>query len=613
MTTSRSLRPQKKLQSNEKIFYLLLASITLSIFTIAQDPINPIKQCILVLFSAWLLPKIFYKFKTTQVINFFNYNFNINRILFVFLVFQIISALVSDDTITGILGDHQRRNGALTYFALSIILIYTALNFNENLYARFAKFIIALSIVLGSYGLAQSMGKDFVDWTNPYNSLILTTGNPNFASSLLAILGVLLTSILFEKSFRNSYRVTAAIILTLFIYLMVATDSIQGLVVYAVSASSLIGFLLYKKYGINLQVVTYIFFVLICLCVAILGTLQKGPLKFILYKESVSIRGFYWRAAIEMFKANPILGVGTDQYGTFFRLYRESNYPLRYGFEITSSNAHNLYLQFLSTSGVLVGFSYIVLIALIFKCSVRNLMTSRSEENSNLIYSGIFFAWIGYVIQGIISIDNISLGVWGWFLGGALLSKSLRKVEPNTTPKKSELSFLLSSFLVIITFIFSTFILRAEIDMQYQMRISEIADTPQNREFFVSAINKVYLNPLTPSFYQRVAAERLFDASEPNLALDRINKLIEKNPAVCENYYTRIVINQDLGNVLAAIKDQEKLLELDPWGAGNMYNLALNYKKIGEFEKMNRIKFQILKFAPEGKIADMAGSTLVKP
>ena len=68
-----------------------------------------------------------------------------------------------------------------------------------------------------------------------------------------------------------------------------------------------------------------------------------------------------------------------------------------------------------------------------------------------------------------------------------------------------------------------------------------------------------------------------------------------------------------MGNVLAVIKDQEKLLELDPWGAGNMYNLALNYIKIGNFEKMEQIKSQILKFAPESKIGDMARSTLVKP
>ena len=613
MTTSRSLVSPKKTKPTAKILYLVLASITLSIYTSAQDPINPVKQCILLLFSAWLLPKIWYKSKIKHAINFFNYKVNLFRILFVFLFFQLISALISSDITTGILGDHQRRNGFLTYFSLSVILVYTILNFNKNLYASFGKFLIAISIFLGFYGLLQSVGKDFVDWNNPYNNLILTVGNPNFASSLLAILGILLTSIVLDKSFRNLYRFTSAIILILFIFLMFTSNSIQGLVVYAVGASSLFGFYLYKKYGINYVVITYAVFLLVCMGLAIFGTLQKGPFKFLLYKESVSIRGFYWRAAIEMFKANPVFGVGTDQYGTFFRLYRDSDYPLRYGFEITSSNAHNVYLQFLSTGGILVGISYILLIALIFKCSVQNLKSSRSEENPNMMYAGIFFAWIGYVIQGIISIDNISLSIWGWFLGGALLSRSLQKIEPNNLPRKSELSFLISSLFLFLTLFFSTFILRAEIDMQNQMRISNIEDTPENRKYFVSATNKVYLNPIAPSFYKRIVSERLFDGSEQILALERINELIEKNSFICENYYSRITINQNLGNVLAVIKDQEKLLELDPWGAGNMYNLALNYIKIGNFEKMEQIKSQILKFAPESKIGDMARSTLVKP
>jgi tetratricopeptide (TPR) repeat protein len=230
-----------------------------------------------------------------------------------------------------------------------------------------------------------------------------------------------------------------------------------------------------------------------------------------------------------------------------------------------------------------------------------------------MIYAGIFFAWIGYVIQGIISIDNISLGIWGWFLGGALLSRSLQKVEPNNLPRKSELSFLLSSLFVFLTLIFSTFILRAEIDMQNQMRISNIEDTPENRKYFVSATNKVYLNPIAPTFYKRIVSERLFDGSEQILALERINELIEKNSFICENYYSRITINQNLGNVLAVIKDQEKLLELDPWGAGNMYNLGLNYMKIGNFEKMEQIKSRILNFAPQSEIGEMARSTLVKP
>jgi O-antigen ligase len=42
---------------------------------------------------------------------------------------------------------------------------------------------------------------------------------------------------------------------------------------------------------------------------AILGMLQKGPLVSLLYKDSVSVRGYYWRAGIEMFKDSPLTGV----------------------------------------------------------------------------------------------------------------------------------------------------------------------------------------------------------------------------------------------------------------------------------------------------------------
>lgn len=612
MTSLRSSIPTKKTKSTSKILYLILASITLSIYTNAQDPINPIKQIILILFSAWLLPKIWPKSKMTHVINFFNHRLNLLKILFIFLFFQLISALVSHDITTGILGDHQRRNGFLTYASLSILLIYTALNFNKYSYTSFVKFILALSTVLGLYGLAQTLDKDFVDWNNPYNNLILTVGNPNFASSLLAILGILLTAIVIDKYFGTIYRLTSAIILILFIALMVFSNSIQGLVVYAVGASGLFGFYLYKKYGLNFQVIIYIFSLIICFSLAVLGTLQRGPFQLFLYKESVSIRGYYWRAAIEMFKSNPIFGVGTDQYGTFFRMFREASYPLRYGFEITSSNAHNVYLQFFSTSGILVGASYVLLIALIFKCSVHNLRESRLEKNSSLIYPGIFFAWVGYVIQGLISIDNISLSIWGWFLGGALLAKTLQKNEPGNLPIKSDLSFFLAPLFVFIMFVMSSFILRAETDMQSQMRISNIADTRENREYFIDATNKIYLNPFAPQFYKRIVSERLFDASEQKLALERINKLIQENSFICENYYSRITINQNLDNLSAVIEDQEKLLKLDPWGAGNMYNLALNYKKIGDFQRMNQIKSLLLKFASNSKIGDMARSTLVK-
>ena len=93
--------------------------------------------------------------------------------------------------------------------------------------------------------------------------------------------------------------------------------------------------------------------------------LQIGPLAQYLYKDSVSVRGFYWRAGMKMFWENPLFGVGLDRYGAYFKEFREVNYPLRYGYEITSSNAHNTLIQIFATGGVMVGISYLCVLILI--------------------------------------------------------------------------------------------------------------------------------------------------------------------------------------------------------------------------------------------------------
>jgi O-antigen ligase len=82
--------------------------------------------------------------------------------------------------------------------------------------------------------------------------------------------------------------------------------------------------------------------------------LNQGPLAAILYKESVSIRGYYWKAALKMFFAHPFTGVGVDNYGDYFKQFRAPEYSNTYGFSIGSTSAHNVVLQFFATGGILL-------------------------------------------------------------------------------------------------------------------------------------------------------------------------------------------------------------------------------------------------------------------
>ena len=169
--------------------------------------------------------------------------------------------------------------------------------------------------------------------------------------------------------------------------------------------------------------------------------LQIGPLSELLYKSSVSIRGFYWRAGFKMFFSDPLTGVGVDSYGDYFKEFRETQYSLNYGFDLTSTNAHNVPIQFFATGGIFVGISYI-LINIFILHSAFGAIKLASERNKPIIVT-IFASWLAFQAQSIISIDNIGLTIWGWILGAALVGiKSFtlsadQVIQKNNAQRKS--------------------------------------------------------------------------------------------------------------------------------------------------------------------------------
>ena len=66
-----------------------------------------------------------------------------------------------------------------------------------------------------------------------------------------------------------------------------------------------------------------------------------------------------------MFLSYPLFGVGIDSYGRFFRQFKDLGYVNEYGNLITSTNAHNVPLQFLSTGGLLLVIPYLVLLIML--------------------------------------------------------------------------------------------------------------------------------------------------------------------------------------------------------------------------------------------------------
>jgi tetratricopeptide (TPR) repeat protein len=147
----------------------------------------------------------------------------------------------------------------------------------------------------------------------------------------------------------------------------------------------------------------------------------------------VTYRGDYWRAGWKMTLDHPIFGVGLDSYGDWYRFSRTEAAALRRGPDVTSNSAHNVFLDISSNGGFLLLGAYVFVIALVLRSSIRVLKKSASFDAVGV---GLVSAWLAYLIQSVVSINQLGLAIWGWVLGGAIIGYDLYKDQPDVAKIK---------------------------------------------------------------------------------------------------------------------------------------------------------------------------------
>jgi len=598
------------LEAQRWIFGSLIVA-TLYFQTNLADPFNSAKSWIIFLASAWLIG---YLVSFRSLITGNRELRTVSSLATVFVVASAAVTLFTDFKFIAIFGDTQRRNGFISYLSLSIIFIATALFIRTFNVRRIYFVALFVSLPSAIYAFMQTNGKDFVKWNNPYNSIIGTVGNPNFAAAVMAVMGVLVVSITLIKSFPKYVRFTSPFVGVFLLYLIYKSQAKQGLLAYILGAGVfgciwLLG--KNRKLGIAAVGAGIIVFIL-----GLLGMLQMGPLEKYLYKPSVSVRGYYWRAGIEMLKHHPLFGVGMDSYGAYFKQYREVGYPLNYGFEITSSNAHNTFIQFFATGGLLLGVSYLALNAYVFYRAIAGLR--KLTGDNKLMLAGVFSAWIAFHAQSLVSIDNIGISIWGWVLGGAIIGLSISNNQQPTedqkqfTVSKNQINLSrvsISAAASIIPLILVVLLYRGESD-SFKSTIQFDKNNATLQAVFKDAQLKVINDPLNDPTYKLRSAMALVSNGFLDQGLPVVKKIYADNPRNLDALNALILISEQLNQLPDAINYREQMAKLDPWNAVNYLALGKDYKAQGNLVKSKVMLEKILSFASANPVAEQAKTEL---
>lgn len=411
---------------NYRLAQLVLFTGILTTYAISPwsnyDPISLPKMLTLSIGAAGILFYILGSYR------FFKSRFNKSLVVIVlaFLGFMLSTLFFSGHKILPqIWGTFGRNTGLLTYSSLLTLLVAAQLLQNLKIYERLV-FIFVLGVIpMTVYCIFQFMGKDPVGWSE--KAVFGTLGNINFLSAYFGMTSVAAIALAVSRRYKSGISLLVTLLAIINISLATSTKSIQGPIIFISGIAAIIFFYVTQlKKRKNISLILFLSAFGGALVAVVYALFDKGPLASLIFQPSVIFRGDYMHAGWRMMIDHPLVGVGLDNYGDWYRQARGEISTLRTGPGRISNTAHNILLDVGSNGGIPLAFAYLLLI-LVALFSIIGFIRKGTITHPVVMASSA--AWIAYQIQALVSINQIGVGVWGWIFSGVLIGLSKTEIS----------------------------------------------------------------------------------------------------------------------------------------------------------------------------------------
>ncbi len=472
-------------------------------------------------------------------------------------------------------GVYGRNNGFILYFCLSLLFIASLTIFSKSDFSYAVYALIFSGLVNVVYGLWVMTFGDFINWNNQYGDLLGTFGNPNFIGSFFGMFSSVLFAAVFSRKMDKKWRLGALLLLPLVFITIMDTKAVQGKVLFVAAAGVALFFYVRERFQSKYFSIAYLVVALICFLTALFGTLQKGPLAGLLYKNSVSLRGEYWYSGWQTGLSNPWFGVGFDSLGDWYRRSRRESALTMPGVDTVIDTAHNVYMDMLAFGGfpLLIAYS-VIMVCVLFSI----LKIIRRDNKFDFVFVTLVSLWTCYQLQSLISINQVGLAIWGWVSAGLLIAYANLDDERRTANQKptsrnargrSSLSAydvfspkLRAGLFAVVGLLVSVPPLSA--DMKWRT-----AQLSQDVARVESALKPSYMNPLTS--FKLINIVRAFESNGfYDLAHKYALEAVEFNPDSYEIWRTlSLVKNATEQERSLAYTEMRRLDPLNPTLRGN--------------------------------------------
>lgn len=551
-------------------------------------------------------------------------------LLFLFVTF--LSLLISIDKYVSFFGYYGRFNGGfLSFLVYSFLAFVILLIFERKDLKTLFKISFATSILVAVIGILSKFNFDILCfvfsgslkndcWTvyfKPSERIFSTLGQPNWLATYLGVNFFIGLMFFLKNKKIKIYEILAFII---FSFAIVYTRSTSG--ICAVFFAFLVGFLLLlRKFSVKnpkFRKTLGLFFIFIFISIisgygrfiisrtknATSWIAEKSIKNFFMNQEtsqyknelvektkkfsseeitdSFKIRLIVWKGAIELWKKYPFLGTGIDTFGIAYYFTRPIEHNYTSEWDYLYNKAHNEFLNFLATSGILGLISYLLLL---FYPLILSLKTWFKK--GDLFYLTGILVFIVIHITNFFGFSTTISNLYLFTFMALIVNQALdlEKIKEKKEIFHKNFFYPIFAFAIVISFLLLFFLIKMYIaDLSYAK--GKMYENLDNYYQAVQEYNKAIKLFYNPVYAQRLAFTTAFLYSSYTPYKDKldmdlgklkdlstffINKAIKDSPYNFIYYRTKAKINYlffqanlEKKYLDIAINNLEKAIKLAP-------------------------------------------------
>jgi len=404
----------------------------------------------------------------THLINVLNKNVPLikknilNIFLLLFFLSQLISTFFSIDSHTSIFGYYSRLNGGLLSL-ISYIVLFLILNvyIDRKFFQKIINFSLLSAFLVSAFAIAEHFGIDKNWWVQDVQSRVFSTfGQPNWlAAYLCIIIPFSVYKFLDSKIFNN--KILFLFLTSIFYISLLFTKSKSGIIACLISLAIyfVINFFQNKSSRKSLILATSL--------IIIFSLLINNPLKDqifppkqistptinnqqskILITSSGNIRKIVWKGAIDLWKKFPIFGTGPETFAFSYYWTRPAEHNLTSEWDFLYNKAHNEYLNYLATTGILGFITYLSLITAVLFILIKRILKNKHP----ILDTTLLSSFISILITNFAGFSVVVVSLFFFLIPTFINIPNEIEIKPDTKLKVKQ--YILLPIIIVFTFIF---------------------------------------------------------------------------------------------------------------------------------------------------------------